>query len=115
MFSANGNQMSPAISIGSGQAKDSEIVGFCAATGKDEFVRSNAKEMRQTVTRVVYCRTGLTPGCMHARWITEVLLEERPHRFEGRRTEWGSRVVIEVNHSAGKSCPVCTGDRFGTT
>src|SRR5262249_32708767 len=86
MFGFHADQMFAPLRATAGEAQNSKVVRFRSATCENQFVWFRAEQTCQLVARVVDRSTGLAPGGVHARRITELFLKKRQHRRSRRLT-----------------------------
>ena len=80
------------------QTEHGEIARLGATARENDFVRFDLEQGAEFVARIINCRSGLTSGRMHARWISKMLLQIGQHRLPRCIAQRSCRVVIEVNH-----------------
>jgi len=78
------------------------IVGFCAAAGEDDFLRTCAEKRSDLFSRGFDGGAGALPGCVDGSCVTEITGKVGKHGVEDRRFDGGGGVVIEINARHGK-------------
>ena len=98
MFGLAGDDVVAALTIFSGGANESKIVGFGCTAGPDDLLGLGADELSDLAA----CRLnggfdGGTERVRQAGGITKMLIEIRQHGLEHLRVEWGGGCVVEIN------------------
>src|SRR6476620_12792062 len=117
VFCFRADQMLSARGATASKPKDRKIIRFRPAAGKNQLVRFCAKQIRESIARIINRRARFSSSSLNARGITKFLSEKRQHGGAGGLTQRRGRVVIEINHPLklplvcpprrGRFCTIC--------
>src|SRR5579885_3124503 len=85
------------LSAGADGADQREVVGFCAAGGKNNFIRLRADQVRNLHACCLDCFSCSAAFLMQARRISEGPAKIRQHRLKHTRIDWRGGRMIKIN------------------
>src|SRR3989339_1598712 len=100
MFNLSGNKVMAVFFVGLSNAKNSQIITFCAAAGENNFLWVALNKISNELSCLVDCFTGLLSKSMEARRIAIFFVEIGQYSVKNADIKRGGCGMIKVNHWA---------------